>query len=140
VKTRLIVSYGEASLLRGAGWEQAVGDGMTYYQEEPYDNVLHAYRGSESLQRLAEREIAAPRLDELLAFLWEHEMKFDPTLFENYGGKPRLTIYSIARAEWGPVTDPLNQHEFNADDHLGAVVAAVLYVLKEYGVDTASQE
>lgn len=127
MSTRLITTYEEAKALKDAGWPQDVSFGSAYYVHwyafGTYELKFHTVGASHPLGPqplvLGDGGIAALRLDELLAFLWERG--WEPTIRMGYNderGEPVFLCEGLT----------VNS-SFGSQDQIAALVGAVLHVL-----------
>lgn len=123
---RLITTYEEAKALKEAGWPQIVSENLFFYTNHggpPFLDILQA-PGFDTGEDLDDDQVMAPRLDELLAFLWEGG--WSPTVEER--DQP-----DEDEGQWMCTTnipgDGAHIITHEGEDQIAAAVEAVIYIL-----------
>lgn len=118
---RLITTYEEAKALKEAGWPQTVMNASHYYDTNVEDDPCGPYQSGGRFMNNHPAYLAAPRLDELLEFLWERGSHFDIGNREN----AYQPFFAITSAE-DEVLDSFSEADL---EPISVTVGAVLHVL-----------
>jgi hypothetical protein len=142
MQTRLITTYEEAKALKDAGWPQDIyaayySPSQTRTREHPSESCLHT-------ACVPDDAIAVPRLDELLAFLWDRGLHFgrgNIAVSSGYEEITPLKFWDITSADY-ELLEQLSGEYDAGEEPIKAAVSAVLFVLNNAKAqpDTASQQ